>query len=72
MENIKWNKLLRAIKNEGTILFIGPDIERNESGEPVFQTFAKRMLEEYEGEVEIDRDGFFFFTEPDAKSEVVV
>ena len=72
MENIKWNKLLRAIKNEGTILFIGPDIERNESGEPVFQAFAKRMLKEYEGEVEIDRDGFFFFTEPDAKSEVVV
>jgi len=70
MNNIKWNRLLKALKNKGTVLFIGPDVEKDEKGDAVFPSFCQKMLNDYEGEVEIDKDGFFFFVEPEAKSDV--
>ena len=71
MENIKWRRLLKALKNEGTVLFLGPNVERDTDGQPVFEKLGQKMVEEYEGEVSIDKDGFFFFVETEAKSDVV-
>jgi len=70
MEDIRWNRLVKAIKNKGTVLFIGPNVEKDENGEPVLSLFSKKMLDNYKGEISIDDDGFFFFIEPEAKSDV--
>ena len=71
MENIKWKRIIRAIKNEGTILFIGPNVEKNENGEVAFHAFCTKIQEEYKGDIGMDKDGFFFFIDPEAQSDVV-
>ncbi len=71
MQNIKWKRLIRAIKNEGAVLFVGPDVEKNEDGKPIFPNFCKKMLDDYEGEVTQDKDGLFFFIDPEAETDVV-
>jgi hypothetical protein len=71
MSEINWPRLIRAIRNEGTVLFVGPNVERDENGKPVFQQFCRKMVEEYKGEVNYDeKDGFLFFMEPEAKNDV--
>lgn len=69
--SVNWKRIIRAIKNEGAILFIGPDIEKTETGEIVYQHFSDEIIKEYEGDVNIDKDGFFFFIDPLAKSDVI-
>lgn len=72
MEKINWRRLTRAIRNEGTVLFIGPNIEKDENGQPVFQKLCRKMVDEYEGELSYDeKEGFLFFIEPEAKNDVI-
>lgn len=61
---------MTALKNKGAVLFIGPDIEKDDKGEVAYHAFAQKMVKRYEGEVEIDSDGFFFFVEPEAETDV--
>lgn len=69
---INWTRLTRAIKNEGTVLFIGPNLQRDLDNRLVYPQFCQKMVENYAGEVSFDdKDGFFFFIEPAAKSDVV-
>jgi len=69
---INWTRLIRAIKNEGTVLFIGPNLQRDLDNRLVYPQFCQKMVENYAGEVSFDdKDGFFFFIEPAAKSDVV-
>ena len=58
MIDIEWKQLIRAIKNEGTVLFIGPNIEKNEHGQPVFHQLCKDMVKKYAGELEYDEKDF--------------
>lgn len=60
MENIKWKRIIRAIKNEGTILFVGPNVEKNDDGKIAFQAFCNQMLEKNKGDIGMDKDGFSF------------
>ena len=72
MSNINWNRLSRAIRNDGTVLFIGPNIEKDDDGQPVLQKLCKKMVESYPGEITYDeKEGFLFFIEPEAKNDVV-
>jgi len=69
--SVNWRRLIRSIKNENAILFIGPDIEQTEDGKIVYQYFSEKILKEYGDDVKMDKDGFFFFLDPDAKSDVI-
>jgi len=72
MENINWKRLIRAIKNEGAILFIGPNLEKNANGVPVYHELCRKLVKDYENEVSFDeKEHFFFFTEPNAKNDVI-
>jgi hypothetical protein len=72
MSDINWNRLSRAIRNEGSVLFIGPNIEKDENGQPVLQQLCKKMVDNYPGEITYDeKEGFLFFIEPEAKNDVV-
>ncbi len=72
MSDINWNRLSRAIRNEGSVLFIGPDIEKDEHGLPVLQKLCKKMVDTYPGEITYDeKEGFLFFIEPEAKNDVI-
>jgi hypothetical protein len=72
MSDINWNRLSRAIKNEGSVLFIGPDIEKDELGKPVLQELCKKIVNTYPGEITYDeKEGFLFFIEPEAKNDVI-
>jgi hypothetical protein len=71
MIEINWIRLIRAIRNEGSVLFIGPNVEKDEKGNPIFQQLCQKMVEDYKGEISYDeKEGFLFFIEPGAKNDV--
>jgi hypothetical protein len=72
MENIKWENLIRATKYEGTILFIGPNLEKDENGNCVFAQLCNNLVDKYKENLSFDKnEGFFFFNEPKIKMEVL-
>ena len=69
---IDYRKLIRAIKNEGCVLFIGPEIAKNDAGESLHKNFYKSLEQKYKGEITFNQaEGLFMFNEPDAKTDLI-
>jgi len=61
MKDINWNALIKAIRYEGAVLFIGPNLEKDEHGIPIFTKLCQELEKKYAGNIHIDdKDGFFF------------
>jgi len=69
---IDYKKLIRAIRNDGCVLFLGPEIAQSKTGESEHKKFYKSLETKYKDELKFnDEEGFFMFHEPDAKTDLI-
>ncbi|RLD74896.1 MAG: hypothetical protein DRJ10_16265 [Bacteroidetes bacterium] len=65
---IKWRRLIQAIKHQGCVLFIGPEISIDEKGESLHQYFYKQLAEDFDDVDFLEEEGFFT---PGADEEIL-
>lgn len=65
---IKWRRLVQAIKHQGCVLFIGPEISVNKKGDSLHQIFYNQLTEDFDDIEYIEDEGFF---SPGADEEIL-
>jgi len=63
-EAIRWRRLIKALRYQGCVLFIGPEISLNNQGKSLHQEFYKELAEDYD-EIEYLEDEGYFSPESD-------
>jgi hypothetical protein len=61
---IRWRRLMQALRHQGCVLFIGPEISVNSSGKSLHQEFYKELDEDFD-EIEYLEDEGYFSPESD-------
>ena len=65
---IKWRRLVQAIKHQGCVLFIGPEISVDEKDNSLHQLFYKQLTEDFDDIEYMEDEGFF---SPGADEEIL-
>jgi hypothetical protein len=72
MPNKTIQSIVKALNNDKCVLFLGPNISRDSEGDPVHHKFLREVANRYQDEVQYhEEEGFLFFKEPAAKSDVI-
>ncbi len=58
-EAIRWRRLLQALRHQGCILFIGPEIAVNSKGESLHQHFYKELALDFPEIEYLENEGYF-------------
>lgn len=56
---IRWRRLLQALRHQGCILFIGPEISVNNKGDSLHQEFYKELALDYPEIEYLENEGYF-------------
>jgi len=56
---IKWRRLIQAIKHQGCVLFIGPEISVDSGGNSLHQNFYKQLAKDFDDIDFMEDEGFF-------------
>jgi hypothetical protein len=56
---IRWRRLLQALRHQGCILFIGPEISVNSKGESLHQEFYKELALDFPEIEYLENEGYF-------------
>jgi hypothetical protein len=67
-KKIKWRRLIQAIKHQGCILFVGPEISADERGVSLHQSFYRKLASELDDIEYMEEEGFF---SPGAEEEIL-
>lgn len=65
---IKWRRLVQAIKHQGCVLFIGPEISVDEKGASLHQSFYRKLTNDLDDIEYMEEEGFF---SPGAEEEIL-
>jgi hypothetical protein len=65
---IKWRRLIKAIKHQGCVLFIGPEISVDDKGVSLHYKFYKNLTRELDDVEYMEKEGFF---SPGADEEIL-
>lgn len=66
--SVKWRKLMQALRHDGCVLFIGPEISVDGQGSSLHRSFYKELTEDFDDIEYIENEGFFT---PDADEEIL-
>jgi hypothetical protein len=66
--SVKWRKLMQALRHDGCVLFIGPEISVDDQGRSLHRSFYKELTEDFDDIEYIENEGFFT---PDADEEIL-
>lgn len=68
---VDWDFVVKTIKRQRSVLFLGPEIFKNEKGESRQTEFFKALAEENPDKIlSFNEDGFFLFSNPQAKTRI--
>ncbi len=69
-----WDFLIKTIKRQRCVLFLGPEIFVNANGESLQQQFYQTLAEQNPDKILAynKEDGFFLFTSPQAKTRIFI
>lgn len=73
LDNLRWDKILDYIKEEKTVLLIGPEI-LHLNGQPLYLSLRTQIFEEYEDNIPFyyKQDGLFLFKDAQTKADVAL
>jgi len=65
------DNIIKALKHEDAVLFVGPDLATNVNGVSLYKTFCIDISNKNKDKITYDeKEGFFFFNDPLFKNEV--
>ena len=66
--SIKWRRLLQALRHQGCVLFVGPEISVNNQGKSLHREFYNELAEDFDDIEFLENEGFF---SPEADEEIM-
>lgn len=67
-QGIKWRRLLQALRHQGCVLFLGPEVSINDQGKSIHREFYKELAEDFDDIEFMEYEGFF---SPEADEEIL-
>lgn len=65
---VKWRRLLQALRHQGCVLFVGPEISVNAEGKSLHREFYNELAEDFDDIEFLENEGFF---SPEADEEIM-
>jgi hypothetical protein len=65
---VRWRRLLQALRHQGCVLFIGPEISTNADGKSLHTEFYKELAKDFDDIQFLEHEGFF---SPESDEEIL-
>ncbi|MBE0663321.1 MAG: SIR2 family protein [Bacteroidales bacterium] len=65
---VRWRRLLQALRHQGCVLFIGPEVSTNADGKSLHTEFYKALAKDFDDIQFLEHEGFF---SPESDEEIL-
>lgn len=65
---VRWRRLLQALRHQGCVLFIGPEVSTNTNGKSLHTEFYKELARDFDDIQFLEHEGFF---SPESDEEIL-